>query len=140
MPPQGQFTSVSHPELLSDTYILEFSAGRGSILSAVQAICDKCFCRTALKAGSQLDSKLSEKGVLQLLFDLRFLRDLLSSGKPAATSNGSEQAQEKVASDIKDQQEAFEAIESDLQARTHSRTAEQRNLSNGQMSAGTASR
>lgn len=39
--------------------------------------------RLAVGPGSQLEEGLSEKGVLQLLFDLRFLQDVLSSGKPA---------------------------------------------------------
>lgn len=40
--------------------------------------------REALKCGGELDASLSEKGVLQLLFDWRFMRDCLASGKPLA--------------------------------------------------------
>lgn len=35
-----------------------------------------------------LGSKLSEKGVLQLLFDVRFLMDLLSGSRPVSTAAG----------------------------------------------------
>ncbi|KAK9806237.1 hypothetical protein WJX72_006789 [[Myrmecia] bisecta] len=45
--------------------------------AALQAV------RTLLKTGSVLDRKVSEKGVLQLLFDLRFLQDALAGGRPS---------------------------------------------------------
>ena len=40
--------------------------------------------RDVLRLGSPLDRAISEKGVLQLLFDLRFLRNSLAGGRPAA--------------------------------------------------------
>ena len=72
-------------------------------------------CRAALLPESLLDKQLTEKGVLQLLFDLRFLRDVLSAGKPAAAFQQGEDAQAQVRSDLAKQREEFEALESDLQ-------------------------
>lgn len=45
-------------------------------------------CRDALQLGSPLDRAITEKGVLQLLFDLRFLRNSLAGGRPAASAAG----------------------------------------------------
>ncbi|KAK9864885.1 hypothetical protein WJX84_005968 [Apatococcus fuscideae] len=42
--------------------------------------------RGALAVGSELDRRLSEKGILQLLFDVRFLRESLSGGRPHDSS------------------------------------------------------
>ena len=41
-----------------------------------------CACSAVFEAGGRLDSKASEKGLLQLLFDVRFLWDALSGGRP----------------------------------------------------------
>ena len=35
-----------------------------------------------LRPGGTLGSRISEKGALQLLFDVRFLRDVLAGGRP----------------------------------------------------------
>ncbi|KAK9836059.1 hypothetical protein WJX84_002269, partial [Apatococcus fuscideae] len=42
--------------------------------------------REALDVGSELDRRLSEKGILQLLFDVRFLQEALSGGRPHDSS------------------------------------------------------
>ena len=41
-------------------------------------------CREALQLGSPLDRAATEKGVLQLLFDARFLANALAGGRPPA--------------------------------------------------------
>ena len=38
-------------------------------------------CSAVFEAGGRLDGKASEKGLLQLLFDVRFLWDALSGGR-----------------------------------------------------------
>lgn len=45
-------------------------------------------CRDVLRLGNSLDRAITEKGVLQLLFDLRFLRNSLAGGRPAAADAG----------------------------------------------------
>ena len=44
-----------------------------------------CPCREALQLGSPLDRAVTEKGVLQLLFDARFLGHALAAGQPPAS-------------------------------------------------------
>ena len=45
--------------------------------------------RDALRLGTALDRGLTEKGVLQLLMDVRFLRDALAGGRPGTADGGS---------------------------------------------------
>lgn len=45
-------------------------------------VCGYCACSALLQAGGQLDGRASEKGLLQLLFDVRYLSDALSGGRP----------------------------------------------------------
>lgn len=56
-----------------------------------------------------------EKGVLQLLFDLRFLHDLLSHGRPAAAFTRLEEGRPQLEAEAKAQGDAFVALETDLQ-------------------------
>lgn len=49
----------------------------GAALAALQA---------ALAPDTAVGARLSEKGLLQLLFDVRFLRDVLSGGRPLAAA------------------------------------------------------
>ncbi len=39
-------------------------------------------CSEVLQSSSSLSGSISEKGLLQLLFDVRFLSDALAGGKP----------------------------------------------------------
>ncbi len=77
--------------------------------------------RDALRLGTALDRGLTEKGVLQLLLDVRFLRNALAGGRPAlpdagppggaalpAQGNGAALVQRK---------RAFADLEASLQAR-----------------------
>ena len=48
-------------------------------------------CSEVLQSSSSLSSSLSEKGLLQLLFDVRFLSDALAGGKPLNETPGSTQ-------------------------------------------------
>ena len=54
----------------------------------------KCtvFCRAAVSPGTELYEGLTEKGVLQLLFDLRFLHEVVAAGRPAITAANTEEA------------------------------------------------
>ena len=72
-------------------------------------------CRSALRPDSHLDKALTEKGVLQLLFDLRFLTDALSAGKPANTSASEEAVMRGGNAEVAALREAFEEIEAQLQ-------------------------
>lgn len=45
-------------------------------------------CSEVLQSSSSLSSRLSEKGLLQLLFDVRFLSDALAGGKPLNDTPG----------------------------------------------------
>lgn len=73
--------------------------------------------RNALQLGSQLDRAITEKGVLQLLFDLRFLRNTLAGGRPpqpdqaAATAGG----RASVGAALSQRKRAFTELESSLQ-------------------------
>lgn len=79
-------------------------------------------CRAMLDPESQLSSKITEKGILQLLFDLRFLQDVLSGGRPVQSGDESapewQQAKEKTQMEISEQQRGFDALEMNLQARS----------------------
>ena len=71
-----------------------------------------CHRRAALEPGTALEQRLTEKGVLQLLFDIRFLRDVLAGGKPPADGSTSDAAQEAA---IAQRKAAFADLESGLQ-------------------------
>ncbi len=77
--------------------------------------------RDALQLGSFLDRAVTEKGVLQLLFDLRFLRNSLAGGRPAAAaiSGGVPSASSSAPSSaaLSQRKRAFTDVESSLQVR-----------------------
>ncbi len=86
--------------------------------------------RDALQLGSPLDRAITEKGVLQLLFDLRFLRNSLAGGRPAAAAvsagvpsashlPGSSSAPGSAA--LMQRKRAFSDVESSLQVKLHAR-------------------
>ena len=71
-----------------------------------------CHCRASLEPGTALEQRISEKGVLQLLFDIRFLRDVLAGGKPPADATTSDAAQDAA---VAQRKAAFAELESGLQ-------------------------
>ncbi|CAL8464776.1 g4311 [Coccomyxa elongata] len=77
--------------------------------------------RDALQLGSPLDRAVTEKGVLQLLFDLRFLRNSLAGGRPAAAtiSGGVPSAGSSApgSAALSQRKRAFTDVESSLQER-----------------------
>ena len=72
-------------------------------------------CRTALSPDSELDKDMTEKGVLQLLFDLRFLHNILSAGKPASVYTKEDGATTGANAEVAASKEAFEELETQLQ-------------------------
>eukprot|EP00775_Hariotina_reticulata_P013484 gene13484-13609_t len=69
----------------------------GAALRAIQALCSTSTTAAAAAApppagGERPDAAgtITEKGVLQLLFDQRLLRDVLAGGRPVATSTGAD--------------------------------------------------
>ncbi len=76
-----------------------------------------------LQLGSPLDRAVTEKGVLQLLFDLRFLRNTLGGGRPlqpyqdAASRPGSAigAGGASVGAALSQRKRAFAELESSLQ-------------------------
>ena len=71
-----------------------------------------CHCRASLEPGTALEQRITEKGVLQLLFDIRFLRDMLAGGRPPADGTTSDAAQEAA---VAQRKAAFADLESGLQ-------------------------
>ena len=80
---------------------------RHKLCLTVYTVC----CREVLQIGSPLDQRVTEKGVLQLLFDARFLRDALASS-PADSSADSAAAGSRPPAETK---RAFAALEASLQ-------------------------
>lgn len=74
--------------------------------------------RAALSPGSGLDKGLTEKGILQLLFDLRFLYEVLSAGRPALVSAAHEEAKLAGNAEVTALRQSFGALESQLQVKT----------------------
>ena len=71
-------------------------------------------CRAALALGSDLDRSVSEAGVLQLLFDVRFLRNALAGGSlPVTPGTGTQNGPDAAA--IQDRRKSFAAFEAALQ-------------------------
>lgn len=52
----------------------------------LQVACVQCLMEVLTPPGGQLSARVSEKGVLQLLLDLRFTRDVLAGGRPHTRS------------------------------------------------------
>ncbi|KAK9841813.1 hypothetical protein WJX81_004723 [Elliptochloris bilobata] len=75
----------------------------------------------ALQLGTALDRGLTEKGVLQLLLDVRFLRDALAGGRPAPPDFGPPRAPPLGASgsaaELAAQKRAYADLETSLQDR-----------------------
>jgi len=71
--------------------------------------------RDALRLGSHLDRAVTEKGVLQLLLDLRFLRNSLSGGRPAPTAGGGGFAGSSNTAALSQRKRAFADLETSLQ-------------------------
>lgn len=69
---------------------------------------------------------ITERGILQLIFDLRYLRDVLSGGRPAPPlshtaeepSAASRMMDPAVTAAVADRKRAFTKLEGQLQART----------------------
>ncbi len=70
-----------------------------------------------MSSNSQLDKGLTEKGVLQLLFDLRFLHDVLAAGRPASLFEDVSGADVEAKTEVAAVRQAFEDLESQLQVR-----------------------
>ncbi|KAL0025084.1 hypothetical protein WJX79_007064 [Trebouxia sp. C0005] len=74
-----------------------------------------------LQSSSSLSSSLSEKGLLQLLFDVRFLSDALAGGKPLKDTPGrtqpsrAQRGHDKAQSPaVQERQRAFQSLEGSL--------------------------
>ena len=75
-------------------------------------------CREALQLGTALDRALTEKGVLQLLLDVRFMRDALAGGRPAPPDGNSGGAPAgDPAADPAVRKRAYADLEASLQVR-----------------------
>ena len=75
-------------------------------------------CRDALQLGTALDRALTEKGVLQLLLDVRFMRDALAGGRPAPPGGGPQGPPAgDIAADLAARKRAHADLEASLQAR-----------------------
>lgn len=71
-----------------------------------------------MQLGTALDRALTEKGVLQLLLDVRFMRDALAGGRPAPPDGGPRGAPAgDSAADLAARKRAYADLEASLQAR-----------------------
>ena len=66
----------------------------------------------------QLSQRLTEKGVLQLLFDYRFLCDVLAGGKPPDSAPQEGAQKPRLSPTLRKRQEENESLESALQVAT----------------------
>jgi len=77
--------------------------------------------RDALRLGTALDRGLTEKGVLQLLLDVRFLRNALAGGRPAppdaGPAGGAAPPAQGDGAALAQRKRAFADLEASLQAR-----------------------
>jgi hypothetical protein len=69
----------------------------------------------ALDSESHLTQRLTEKGILQLLFDFRFLCDILAGGKPYDSSSQEAASEPKLHPEIGKRREENDSLESSLQ-------------------------
>ena len=76
--------------------------------------------RQLMQPGMPLEAHITEKGVLQLLMDVRFLRDTLAGGRPRSQDRDS--ADDSAQFAVRERGDDFGRLEAQLQASTSAET------------------
>ena len=72
-------------------------------------------CRQVLQAGSATEAGLTEKGLLQLLMDVRFLKEALAGGRPAQRGTPDAPTDDSAKSAVVQRMQDFAQLETELQ-------------------------